>query len=52
MLKRISYLILMRRLRAEIAATIREQNAPRARTQIIPQQAGVKSTCKACGSIV
>lgn len=52
MLEAIRYRILMRKLRGEIAATIREQFESPVRTDAVSEQTGVKPTCKACVSIV
>lgn len=52
MIEQIRYRILLHRLRAEIAETVRgtdEREAPHARVSL---QRGVKSPCKACESIV
>ena len=54
MIEQIRYRILMRRLRAEIAETVRAIDARSNAVQPVPLslQSGVKSPCKACESIV
>ncbi len=51
MLDRIRYYLLLRELRAEIAETVKKSTqAPAAKGMYV--QTGVKTACKACGSIV
>ena len=51
MMEAIRYFFLIRKLRGEIAETIRERECAPA-PKSVSLQTGVKSTCKACGSIV
>lgn len=51
MLEQIRYFILMHKLRGEIAAFVRKPDDVPAHKGV-SLQTGVKSTCKACGSIV
>ena len=51
MMEAIRYFFLIRKLRGEIAETIRERESAPAPARV-SLQTGVKSTCKACGSIV
>lgn len=51
MLDRIRYYLLLRELRAEIAETVKKSTqAPAAKGVYV--QTGMKTACKACGSIV
>ena len=51
MLDRIRYYLLLRELRAEIAETVKKSTqAPAVKGVYV--QTGVKTACKACGSIV
>ncbi len=53
MIEQIRYRILLHRLRAEIAETVRAANERDAAPHmLVSLQTGVKSTCKACESIV